>query len=110
METITLPRTGEKPLRFKGKLIAKTETSSNDASPAYSGMTGIWSIYRIYETQQGRYVCQLVTHSQWQGDSSTYGVKICATPEEVSDFFGFGWIGKDLYRQAGFEFVEEVDI
>lgn len=107
--TITLKRDNALDLRFTGELIAEASSSANNASGSYSGTTGRWTTLRLYVTAGGRYVCQSIGHTIWQGEHDRYSAAVCDSAAEVIEFFGTGWLAKELYAEAGFDAVETVE-
>jgi len=108
-DMITLPRDKGLDLRFSGELIAEASSSANNASSQYSGQTGRWTTLRLYRTAGGKFVCQSIGHTIWEGEHNRYSAAVCATDGEVIEFFGTGWLAKSLYGDAGIEAVETVE-
>ena len=81
METITLERTGERNLRFKGEMLG---------SASSHWINGVeqnrWTEYEIYKTETGKYVVAITHVTCWQGEVNGYQAEVCNTPEEVYDF------------------------
>lgn len=94
--------------RFTGELIARVASSANNASSAYLGRTGRWCELKLYRTQGGKYVCSQVGRTQWHGEHDRYSAAVAATEAEVIEFFGHGWLAKDLYEEAGIDATELV--
>lgn len=109
MTKYTIDRTDERKLQFDGQLLAAVESSHNNASASYSGATGRWQELRLYRTAAGRYVCEQVDRTLWQGEHDRTTVRVVDTVDDVAVFFGAGWLAKDLYEAAGIEVVETVD-
>lgn len=63
METVTLPRTGDRPVRFTGEEVA-TATSRQSNGPCQSR----WYELALYRTDSGRYVLAIGYRSQWEGE------------------------------------------
>lgn len=109
METITLPSDNAPSIRFKGERIARTSSSPDTANSYYSGTTGRFTILELYRTASGKYVCHSVGVTQWQGEHDRYKTAVCETVEGVINFFGHGWLAKDLYSDAGIEDVTDIE-
>lgn len=93
-------------LRFRGKIRANVRSYSDKARVGeYSGQVGRHSELSLYETAGGNFVCQLVERTRWQGESDSYDGKVCDTVEQVKEYFGYGWLAKELYRDAGIDVV-----
>ena len=106
---IKLVRDGSRDLKFRGKLLAKVETSPNNAHSSYSGSTGIWAELTLYEAKNGKYICHWYHGTLWEGMSDRSEAMVCDTPDQVFDFFGARDIAKRLYEEAGLDFVEELE-
>ena len=97
-------------LRFCGKIRANVRSYSDKARVGeYSGQVGRHSELSLYETAGGNFVCQLVERTRWQGESDSYDGKVCDTVEQVKEYFGYGWLAKELYRDAGIDVALTVD-
>ncbi len=97
-------------LRFRGKIRANVRSYSDKARVGeYSGQVGRHSELSLYETAGGNFVCQLVERTCWQGESDSYDGKVCDTVEQVKEYFGYGWLAKELYRDAGIDVALTVD-
>lgn len=97
-------------LRFRGKIRANVRSYSDKARVGqYSGQVGRHSELSLYETAGGNFVCQLVERTRWQGESDSYDGKVCDTVEQVKEYFGYGWLAKELYREAGIDVALTVD-
>ncbi len=95
-------------LRFTGVLLATVE-STDQKDNDYSGQLGCWEELSIYKSNGGKFVCHSVNHTRWVNEKTTYDGKVCTTIEEITDFFGFGWLAKSLYDEAGIDTDVEVD-
>lgn len=80
MTTITLTRTGNRPIRFDGEQIASASTKAGQG-PAESR----WWDLALYRTAAGAYVVQIVYDTLWQGDSSRSDVYSCPDAAAVVD-------------------------
>ncbi|MBS0555452.1 MAG: hypothetical protein JSS47_23470 [Proteobacteria bacterium] len=97
-------------LRFYGKVRANVRSYSDKARIGeYSGQVGRHSELSLYETAAGKYVCQRVERTRWSGESDSYDGKVCDTVEQVKEYFGYGWLAQDLYRDAGIDAALTVD-
>lgn len=103
METITVTRDNDSDIRFTGEEIA----SASSHSPY--DCSGRWTVLKLYRTKGGKYVCSEVGRTQWQGESDRYSGTVCETPAEVIKYFGHGRLAKEIYDEAGFEDVVEVE-
>lgn len=70
---------------------------------------GRWFELTLYQTVGGKYICQKEDVACWQGERNRYSAEVVETLGEVKEFFGNGWVSKELYAEAGIENVIEVD-
>lgn len=103
MDEHIVERDNDSDIKFRGELIASESSSNNNASSYYSGSPGRWTTLALYRTAGGRYVCEQVGHTQWQGEHDRRSGAVCETVDEVIEFFGHGWLAKQLYAEAGIE-------
>ena len=78
METYTLKRTGDRPLRFKGTLLSEASTKALDG-PANNRWWDLW----LYQTIGGQYVLAVKYCTQWQGEYDENIAVVCDTPDDV---------------------------
>ena len=109
MEEHVIRRSGERDLRFVGKLIAEAISSANNARSDYSGSTGRWTELRLYRTAGEQYVCERIGRTRWQGEHDRHTAVVCGSVVGVCEFFGSSWLAKQLYVDAGIDCVEDVD-
>ena len=109
MEIITLENDNAPDVRFNGELVAKTSSSPDTASSYFSGSTGRYTILSLYKTAGGKFVAHKIGVTQWQGERDRNTVKVCENVAEVVEFFGHGWLAKDLYFEAGITDIQEVE-
>lgn len=102
METFTVQRDNDRDLRFSGELVA-------EASSHCQGDAGRWTELKLYRTKGGKFICQQIGRTQWDGERDRFSGTVCTTETEVVDFFGHGWLAKELYANAGIDADEEVD-
>jgi hypothetical protein len=110
MDTFTIEIDNEPSIRFTGELVASASSSDNQAmGSSYSGQTGRWTVLNLYKTQGGKYICQQIGRTRWQGERDRHTGKVCESIAEVVAFFGNRWLAKELYAEAGIDSVIEVD-
>lgn len=109
METFTLKNDNAPDVRFTGEMVAETSSSNNNASSYYSGTTGRWTTLKLYKTKAGTFIAQSIGYTQWQGEHTRYKVAVCESEADVIQFFGHGWLAKDLYAEAGISAVRDVE-
>lgn len=104
-----LKRDNDRNLVFTGELIGSASSSPNNAHSNYSRETGRWTELNLYKTAGGKFVCHSIGRTQWQGEHDRYSAQVCETESEVVDFFGTGWLAKELYEDAGIDATEVID-
>lgn len=80
LQEYTLERTGQPPLKFRGRLLAESSgrwTVGRDNNR--------WHDLEIYRTEAGRYVVSIVFETIWQGETGTKTVVLLDTPTGVTD-------------------------
>lgn len=103
MEEIEIENDDAPNIRFRGEKLATA--TNNDA---YNKLSR-WTVMKLWKTQGGMYICQIIGHTIWQGEVDRYKVKVCTTPAEVIAFFGHGGIAKEIYSEAGIDATLKVD-
>lgn len=108
METITLPRTGDRPLQFEGDEIASADSRMISGQQANR-----WHELALYSTESGKYVISVGYRTQWQGELNHDSAIICVDPEAVTEelkrvnplahFVGFPSGGQYAEKQARLE-------
>lgn len=106
MDTITLPIDNAPSIRFSGKKVA--HVTSAGKRTAGRGPNTRWSELALYRTESGRFVCHQVGRSQISGERDRLSGKVCASAEEVQEFFGHRWLAMRLYEIAGIDAVVEI--
>ena len=89
--------------------MARVKSSPAQAHPSYSNNTGRWTELELYKTQTGKFVCLEIGCTQWQGEHNRYKSKACNSVEEVTQFFGYGWLAKELYDTAELDTAIDLD-
>lgn len=90
---------------FEGELIA--HASSLEVSRLVCKSMGLsnvtnWEELNLYRTtMSGKFVCQRITHAQRLGEHDRYEGEVCEGYNEVTKFFGDGWLAKELYEEVG---------
>lgn len=109
METYTLEINNAPNIRFTGELVASVASTDDRAMGSrFSGQTGRWTVLALYKTKGGKYVCHRIDRTRWQGERDRFSGKVCETLDEVKEFFGYNWLAKELYSEAGID--EAVDV
>lgn len=100
MKEYIVKRDNERDIIFTGEIIATASSSPEQSRSDYSGSTGRWTVLRLYRTKGGKYVCQEIGRTQWQGEHDRYRGAVCEDADCVCEFFGQGWLAKELYRDT----------
>jgi len=109
MKEWTVERDDGPNLKFTGYVLGNVSSSANNASSNYSGSVGRWRELTLYKTAGGKFICEDIGHTQWQGEHDRKRAAVCTTPEEVQKFFGHGWLAKDLYAEAELDACQHID-
>lgn len=109
MDKITVKNDKAPDIRFTGELIAKVASSPDQAHPRYSKQTGRWTELALYKTQTGKFVCSEIGCTSWIGEHTRYKAEVCDSVEEVTKFFGYGWLAKELYEKAKLDTAIDLD-
>lgn len=109
MEKIIVKRDNDLDIEFIGESLGSATSSPNNARSDYSGNTGRWTELNLYQTRSGKYVCEQIGYTQWQGEHTRYSAAICDSTDGVIDFFGTGWLAKEIYEDAGIEATQKID-
>ena len=110
METFTIEIDGEPDIRFTGELVASAHTSNDRAAGTYySGHPDRWTKLYLYKTKGGKFVCHQIDRTIYDNNRGRLSGKVCETPEEVKEFFGYRWLAKELYDEAGIDYSVEVE-
>ena len=109
MKTIIVERTDGKDIKFIGECIAAASSSDERAHPSYSGSVGRSTALKLFVTQGGKYICQRIERTRWQGERNRYEGAVCNSHEEVIVFFGDGWLAKEIYDDAEIDSAMMID-
>lgn len=109
-EQFCVSRDGESDIKFSGVLMSSVASSPDRSSgSSYSGSVGRWTMLKLYRTEAGKMICSRVENTQWQGERDSYAGAVCCNESEVCEFFGYGWLAKELYEDAGIDAAEVID-
>lgn len=103
METIEVKNDNAPNIRFTGEEVAQVNSKS-----AYND-GGRWTVLKLYRTKSGKFICQSIGRTQWQGETDRYSAQVAEDHAGVIEFFGHGRLAKDLYREADISDVQDVD-
>lgn len=103
METIIVQRDNDTDIRFNGEEIASVSSKS-----AYND-GGRWTVLKLWKTKGGKFICQSIGRTQWQGETDRFSAAIADDEAGVIDFFKHGRLAKELYSEANIDDVQSVD-
>lgn len=109
-KTIIIRRTGQAPLRIRGTLLAHNCSSSNNASPSYSGGVGRSQQVSIYRTAAGKHVAAIHHNTAWQGEHDTDEAAVYPSAKGCLEYLRErvpGWMLQELIEDLGEEAVAE---
>lgn len=109
MKEYTLANDHGMDLRFTSERLAVVGTSSDLASSNYSGTTGRWTTLKLFKTTGGKFVGQIIQHTQHQGERDSFGALVCDDLYAAFAFLGRNPLAKNLYEEAGLECVSLID-
>lgn len=103
MEQFIIRSDNEPDLRFTGEVVAHASSYSSTNSK------GRWTDLCLYKTKGGKYVCESIGRTQWQGEKVKFKAYVAQNFEEIKEFFGQGWLAKELYDDAQIENVIDIE-
>lgn len=103
MKEITIEVSDQPNFKFEGCLIACEGSTGDRSSMYYSGHTGRWDEYYLYKTKSNKYICQHTERTDWAKERDKTRAIYCTSIEKVIQFFGHGWLAKELYYTAGID-------
>jgi|SRR5690554_882060 len=105
MQEYFIKTVGAPDVSFCGELLA-TASSENIASKMRGKKNNSrWTVLELYKTEAGAFVCVNIGRSSKPGEVDQAKVEVVETEKAVIDFFGQGWLSKELYETAGIENV-----
>ena len=97
-------------LRFKGELVTGVASFPyKESGIKFSGQVGRCEQLDLYKTNGGKFICNKLDLTLLEGERSISSGKACETLEEVKEFFGYGWLAKELYKEAKIDCYVEVE-
>jgi hypothetical protein len=92
-DNIIVERDDEPDLSFTGVQVAYAD---NDPANQLTR----WTELCLYQTENGKYVCQTGNKTRWEGEHNSYSAIVCTTHAEIIEYFGYSRLAKELYRKA----------
>ena len=80
MADYTLPRTGDRPLAFRGELLAESDGEVTDGQH-----NNRYHALALYRTASGRLVAHVAYHTEWVGEQESSTVYVADTPADLAD-------------------------
>ena len=84
MKTITLERTGNRPLQFEGEEIAHSDTQWSHGKDASR-----WHELTLYREKNGRYFLHIVYKTRWKGELENHTVEECGDGERLAEYLQY---------------------
>jgi len=109
MKEVRVKRDSLPDIKFKGEKVAEASSSADRANPGYSGETGRWCELYLYRTVGGKFVASEIGRTSWEYEHDRHRAEVCNDASEVINFFGFGWLAKELYDNANIDAAEEAE-
>lgn len=109
MQQYTIKNDGARNIKFTGEVLGHAASSPDTAHPKYSRSVGRWTELTLYRTKGGKFVCEEVGHTQWQEEHDRHRAAVCDDQECVIEFFGTGWLAKELYEDAEIDCAIEIE-
>jgi hypothetical protein len=109
-ESFIVKRDGDKALRFQGARLANVYNSGSTGHRFYSGSVGRSMELSLYKTAAGKYVCEAIGHTSWQGEHDRHNAEVCENLDGVFAFFEDcpHYLAVQLYENAGIEYVQDI--
>jgi hypothetical protein len=101
LKEFEVERDNEPNIVFRGELVASASSLTSDSIR--------WTVLNLWRTVGGKFICQKIGHSRYQGEVSRYKGAICSDHQAVIAFFGYSEIAKELFAKAGIESAVQVD-
>lgn len=99
MKQFTLDVNNGPDIRFVGKLVAQVDNLDTHAKMNY------WVEMSLYQTQGGKWIASRTKRHHNANRPEPCQAEVFEELNDITGFFGFGWMAKDLYEQAGLEFI-----
>ncbi|MDV6345633.1 hypothetical protein [Nitrosomonas sp. Is37] len=93
---------------FEGELVAQASSkavSEMIGKALGSFKAGRWQELNLYRTKSGKFIAQRIYRTQRQGEYDVYEGAVCENHNQVIDFFGNGWLAKELYEAVALSTV-----
>ena len=99
---VTVVRDKDTDIAFEGFLMG--EVSSQDFNPGIAR----WTLLAVYLTRGGKYICEQIGCSSVEGETDRCSGHVAGSIDEVIEYFGAGWLAKELYAAAGINAITYV--
>ena len=110
---ITLLRDNSPDLKFTGRLLAQVSSRLNDSDKVASYYSR-WTVLELYEAKPlpllpiSTWVCYSEGRSSYPGEYTRKAGEVAKNMEEIKNYFGYGWLAKKLYDEAGIDYSVKV--
>lgn len=101
-EVITLEGSFSKDIAFSGELVAEVTSSSNKPSQLQwsDELEAVFTL-KLYKTIKDTYICYRKKEAAGGTNKDIHEWQICKNKDDVTAFFGTGWLANELYVKAG---------
>lgn len=101
MSLVEVKRDNESTLRFTGEMLADVSSHSEKNKTR-------WTVLRLYKTQGGKYVCQSIGRTRFEGEVDRFSATVVDDEAGVIAFFRHGSLAKALYDYADIDDIEDI--
>jgi hypothetical protein len=70
---------------------------------------GRFTTLKLFYTVGGKYVCLEVGATYWKNEHDCFRAAVAQDENGVIEFFGTGWLAKELYEAAEIEAAEDIE-
>ncbi|MDZ4390416.1 MAG: hypothetical protein U0974_11885 [Gemmatimonadales bacterium] len=89
---------------FDGKILAKVVSSGDPKEESrFSGLVGRRTELALYKTQEGTFICHRTSLQGTRSQRSKFEGGAYRDLKQVMDFFGHGWLARELYAKASID-------
>ncbi|MCP3869404.1 MAG: hypothetical protein GY703_15135 [Gammaproteobacteria bacterium] len=110
MFKMLVPVDSTRAFRFEGEMVGEALGSGGRRESGRVEDSGHWSELRLYNTSDGKYVCEQVNSNHWTGGDESHKAVMCETQREVLEFFGKSYLAQELYMDADFFCMEQAGV
>jgi hypothetical protein len=109
MEKYVVRRDGDLDLEFEGERLAFVSSETGARGGLEVERAARWSELAVYRTRGGKYICEKIGRSAFEGEHDRFEAKVCEGAGCVFEFFGTGWLSKKLYEEARIRAAQRIE-